>query len=384
MSIGNEKSLVSKILSWGALATLLIVTPWSTLDPINVPKYTTLAITGGVVLILLIRNFMQIANKENKALLAISGLFLLFLLAAFFVSPIDKATQLFGVNGRNTGLITYVSLLVLFVAAATLTKKGFEKRITFTLIIGGALSVIYGLVQAFNLDPASWVNPYSPVIGFLGNPDFQSSFIGIAAVAVCAIALTPGSSQLNRSVALIYIAVSLFVISKSDAQQGYLVLIAGASSVVGIYLYQSKVKRFTSGYLILLLIGFFTIALGSVNKGPLASILHKDSVIYRGDYWRAGWKITVEHPFFGVGIDSFGDYFLKYRDLIAVNHTFAEYADSAHNYFLDFAGANSFRSINICSWWKYRGGTSIWYSGQPHSNNCIHIGRFWCWSCWRA
>ena len=46
----------------------------------------------------------------------------------------------------------------------------------------GVASLGYGLVQALGGDPFDWVNPYSPVFGFLGNPNFQSSFAALALI----------------------------------------------------------------------------------------------------------------------------------------------------------------------------------------------------------
>ena len=72
MSLNNEKNLVSRVLSWGALATLLTVTPWATLDPINVPKFSVLAFTGGILIALILRNLKVICTKENSSLFIIS------------------------------------------------------------------------------------------------------------------------------------------------------------------------------------------------------------------------------------------------------------------------------------------------------------------------
>jgi O-antigen ligase len=339
----NEKRLAGKILALGSLATLLIVTPWWTVDPINVPKFSALVISAGLLLGLMVKNYKVITSPQNRVLLSFSLLFMLFLSTAFFFSEINKVTQLIGVTGRNTGLLTYVSLLLIFIAAASYTTKGFERTLIHTLMVGGSLSVIYGLMQSLKLDPADWVNSYNPVIGFLGNPNFQTSFIGMVGISVSAL-LLGGKLKLSfRLLGVVYILVTLFVISRGDSQQGFLVFIAGATVIGGMYVFQFKLKKFSWVYLTLALFGFITVALGTLRQGPLSSLLYKDSVTYRGDYWRAGWKITTENPFFGVGLDGYGDWYRRARTIEATVRRGPDVtSNAAHNVLLDLSSNGGF------------------------------------------
>ena len=339
----NDKLFLGKLLSLGSLTTLLIVTPSTTLDPINVPKYAVLVLIAGIALAVIIRNYKEVRKRENRLVVLVGVVFLLMLLLAFIASKINPWAQLFGVNGRNTGLFTYFSLLTLFSAAALLTTKGFEGTYSKTLLVGGVASTLYGLLQSFELDPADWVNSYSPVIGFLGNPNFQSSFIGMSCVVAVSLMLHIGSSKRNQLALLAYTLVGLFVISRSDAQQGYLVFLAGLVSVFGIYVWQSNLKKLFIPYLVLSVIGFIVVALGTLNKGLLASVLYKDSVTYRGDYWRAGWRVTLENPIFGVGLDGYGDWYRRARTVEATLRRGPDVtSNAAHNVLLDLSSNGGF------------------------------------------
>jgi hypothetical protein len=141
--------------------------------------------------------------------------------------------------------------------------------------------------------------------------------------------------------------VSLYVIKETASQQGFLVLLIGCAVAVGIFAIQkSKVLGFS--YLGLSTIGFIAVLLGSLSKGPFASLLFKDSVTYRGDYWRAGWKMTVDNPIFGVGLDSYGDWYRRSRTIEATLRRGPDTtSNAAHNVFLDFSSYGGFPLLLI-------------------------------------
>ncbi|NBO72959.1 O-antigen ligase family protein, partial [bacterium] len=87
------------------------------------------------------------------------------------------------------------------------------------------------------------------------------------------------------------------------------------------------------------LLGIFTF-LGTAGLGPLI-FLRQETVIFRIDYWRAGLKMSLAHPFFGVGIDSYGDFYQQYRSFEATYRTGPErVTNTAHNIFLDIASGS--------------------------------------------
>jgi hypothetical protein len=90
---------------------------------------------------------------------------------------------------------------------------------------------------------------------------------------------------------------------------------------------------------------------GSLNKGFFASLLYKDSVTYRGDYWRAGWNMSVDHPIFGVGLDNYGDWYRRSRTVEATIRRGPDaVSNAAHNVYLDISSNGGFplMIIYIC------------------------------------
>lgn len=95
-----------------------------------------------------------------------------------------------GVYGRSIGALTYISLLILFFAAVISATISNSATLLKSLVYLGIATAAYGLIQYFDLDPILTTKTYNPVKGFFGNPNFQSSFLGIAAVAAVSFILS--------------------------------------------------------------------------------------------------------------------------------------------------------------------------------------------------
>ena len=285
-------------------------------------------------------------GRYKTPLILISG-FIAWQFIVFFVSDASKYQQFFGTSGRNTGFISYLALSILFVVSMAASATIFLNRFLMTALVVGLASISYGLIQALGGDPFDWVNAYSPVFGFLGNPNFQSSLLGILGSVVFAQFLS-GTVKLKVKVAyLAYLLITVYVIRETASQQGFLVLLIGSVIALGVYVNQrSKVLGYS--FLGLSLTGFVAVLVGTLNKGPFASLLYKDSVTYRGDYWRAGWKMTLENPIFGVGLDSYGDWYRRSRTIEATLRRGPEVtSNAAHNVFLDISAYGGFPLVLI-------------------------------------
>jgi O-antigen ligase len=337
------KNRLGQIVVWGAGATTLLVTPFFSYDPINVPRFIVLFVFGLMGFFLLLGARRGIATK-NRVVVGVSILFIAWGLIATFASGINLNEGLFGVTGRQTGLLAYLALITLMISGVVASSEGLSRKLALTLVGLGILSGLYGVLQSFGADPFDWINPYSPVFGFFGNPNFQASFMGIAAVAAIAMSLESSAKPQNRIGLLAFVALALFNIYESKSQQGYLVFIAGVV-VVG-YLYvrgNKKLRKLTSSYIVAAIVGFVAVVLDILQKSPWSSILYKESVTFRGDFWRAGWKMTVDNPVFGVGLDGYRDHYRASRDVVTALRPGSDaMTDSAHNVFLDISSGGGF------------------------------------------
>jgi O-antigen ligase len=341
------ESMLGTLLVCALISATLLVTPLWSLDPINPIKMLAVSAFGfmGLGVLLINQKVLQLGRFRVPTLL-ISG-FIGWQVAVILVSGGEKFQQLFGTTGRNTGLITYLAFSMLFVVSMTASSTSFLNRFLFAVLVAGVTSLGYGAMQAVGADPLEWGISYSPVFGFLGNPNFLSSLLGILG-AVVFTQLLSGSVKIQiKATYLAYLLITLFVIKETASQQGFLVLLIGSSVSLGVLVNQ-KSRVLGNSYLGIAVVGFISVLVGTLNKGPLAPLLYKDSVTYRGDYWRAGWKMTVENPIFGVGLDSYGDWYRRSRTVEATLRRGPEVtSNAAHNVFLDFSAYGGFPLVLI-------------------------------------
>ena len=337
------------IVVWGVGTTTLLVTPFFSYDPINVPRFIVVLVFGLMGFFLILVSRMKWLSTKYRGVLGVSLLFIIWGLVATFASGVNLIEGLFGVTGRQTGLLAYFALIALMVSGVVSSSDKLNRKLVFTLLGAGTLSGLYGVLQSFGGDPFDWINPYSPVFGFFGNPNFQASFMGIAAVAAVAMASKSAAKPRIGIGLLVFIALAFFNIYESKSQQGYLVFLAGVV-IVG-YLFvrgNDKLKKLTPLYLVASALGFVAIVLDVLQKLPWGSILYKESVTFRGDFWRAGWKMTIDNPVYGVGLDGYRDHYKASRDVVTALRPGSDaMTDSAHNIFLDISSSGGFPLLII-------------------------------------
>jgi len=307
-----HRQAINWLLVGGSLVSLFL---WATLvDPFNAPKSWILFSTGFWLLGWV---GFQLRSRWNSALekqiLTLSGALALALIAAF-VATDQKMQGLFGDYARRTGLLSYLSLIIFFVAAALLFSLSNISLFDRVILVVGFVIGFYGFLQHFKIDFIHWNNPYNSVLSTLGNPDFAAAVMAIFMVLAFGLAINSSKSPLTRTWSFFNIALLLITIVFSQVRQGLLAGGAGIAFIVIIWVHQRQKKAAWGIAALALLIGAFGL-IGMLNQGPLKNLFYKVSVTYRGDYWRAGVRMFKSHPWFGVGLDRYGAYFRQYRDV---------------------------------------------------------------------
>ena len=337
----KQPSVYNVVILFSFLGTLAI-SPWINKDSMIIPKLFLLFICASYLLPKIIYSIPDVLQfYKIKLLLIISTLILIQITVVAIISKAPFEQQLFGRTGRGLGIITTVSLLLVMLASAIFIKREKIKLLLNGLVISCLISSVYSIFQSFGVDFLKWDSKTNGVIGTLGNPNFQSSF---AALALIPTAVLFWNLKYKYIGSIFFSGVLIWVIFKTQSTQGF-VSAAVAILIFTIAISYQKYKPISFFLLLVLFFSGIVAILGMLNRGPLNSYLYKVSVQSRGDFWRSAFATANDHPFFGVGIDSFGDSYLKYRDQIAISHPWAEYADNAHNFFLEYAATAGYPMV---------------------------------------
>ena len=342
----KEINYLAKILIFGVMTITLIITPGLNKDSLVIPKVMIFFCLALYIVPTILKSLKgSLANPYIKKLTILVFLLLIdgILILLNSSAPIEQL--LFGRSGRAMGFITFISFITILLASAIIIKIVHTKILLNAIVVAGLVTSFYSCIQFFGLDVFKWSSKTNGIIGTLGNPNSQSSFAAMILIPTVVILWT---SKYKLLLVPFTVIVLLFTLYISQSTQGYVSAISSVLAITLIFLwYRNKLTFF-------ILTVFSTISgivavFGMLGHGPLSYYLYKISVQSRGDFWRSAITTGNSHPIFGVGFDSFGDYMLKYRDEVAASHSFAEYADSAHNFYLDYlaTGGYVFLLLNI-------------------------------------
>jgi O-antigen ligase len=319
------------------LGSLILVTLWfqpTLADPFNSPKLWLL-IFFAAWLIGYIYSFKNviISIKPIKLTFRLTLMFLSFLILSTLVSNF-RYVAIFGDTQRRNGFLQYLALSVILIATSIFIRAHNAKKIFFVTYFIALISVIYSLMQTTGNDFVNWNNQYNAVISTLGNPNFAAAAMAIMGVLTFCSIFIDALDQNHRFVAGLLTISLLFVIYRSNARQGLISYILGVGVFISIWIWGKNRKL---GF-IATIIGFifFIVSIfGMLQTGPLEKYLYKESVSIRGYYWRAGIEMFKDHPFFGIGIDSYGYYFKEFREVqYPLTYGYDITSSNAHNTFI--------------------------------------------------
>ena len=262
-------------------------------------------------------------------------LFVAQLLLALLLSPGDFSFHLYGTSNRNTGFLAYLFLIFLLFASAASASTTVLKKFAYSLLGVGTFLGLYGLGQWQGVDVFDYVNAYgSNVFATFGNPNFHSAFMGMTAAVGLTLGIFGHMKMAQRAglIAICVIAISNVYLS---SDQGYLNFLAGFLAAALVYLFSKKKMILAWTGLALSSLGGLLVLAGILNSGPLAELLYKSSLQARGFYWRAAVNMMFERPFFGVGLDGFGNWYRRARTESAAEFNSGIVSDTAHNIPLD-------------------------------------------------
>jgi O-antigen ligase len=263
-------------------------------------------------------------------LCSIAFIIQMVLVVATSIAPFEQ--EFFGRTGRALGFATYFSLIIVMLATALYATLEKSKTICAGVLLACLVSSSYSVIQNFGYDVFNWVTMTNGIIGTLGNPNFQSSLVAMALMPSLVILVGSRKNQVITTFIVSFLLLTLYI---CESTQGYIASAVSLGVFLSMYLWFRNKKTFFIYNLLLFSAGLIAI-LGMLNKGPLSSYLYKVSVQSRGEMWRTAYNTIRDNPAFGVGLDSFGDVSLQYRDQKTANGI-NEFTDNAHNFFLQFA-----------------------------------------------
>ena len=315
------------------LVTMSIGFGW-TFDSINTVKLFMLSMVAGMAFSSVWAELIRIKFLVDKLIISAAFLFLIALINPLLFSGSPISQQIYGVSGRNLGFLHYLFLIMIFLSAYLIGDLKYSEKFLNALAFSGIAEAIYGLMQYTGNEIISWRNPDKWVMGTFGNPNFLSSFLAMSLSAVIW-KIIRSRRLLSRFLYCGSFFLILSAIVASHSSQGIFLtaILISCHAIWALFKISRKGGVFASVLFIIILL---LALLGLLQKGPLALYVYQDSVSFRGDYWRSGFRMFSHNWLAGVGLDSYGDFYRLYRDSEAAHRRGLEVtSNSAHNIFID-------------------------------------------------
>lgn len=326
----------------------ICTTPYVVFDPINLPRLVVVTV-GGLILgsMFFSKEIFQKQIKQ-KAFTILLSLMSFDLVVLLIFSGTNFSRSLYGTAGRNTGFIFYAMMAVILVMAAHISSDIFISKVEWICIILGIATSIYGILQHFSLDPINWQNKYGPEVGFFGNVDFQSGFLGIISIIIASFLIRERRNSQRRILGFLTLLFNLVAMNFTGASQGFFILAIGLITMFYFFSYVRFRKQFyiLSSLLISVILLFIIEIITNIRIFKLDFL--DSNLEVRNQFWQSGVNMTKQNPFLGVGFDGYIDWYRRARPITALTDQFSTvYADAAHNIFLDISSSGGIPLLTL-------------------------------------
>ena len=208
----EQPSIQARLIAFILLSVTVVFWSQGT-DPFNRPKLVILVV-GVAALVGSKAASLRRFKKQPKIKIEEIAIwfFVLALLSSFLFSGAPKLQMFFGTYSRNTGMLNYICLALLFYFALHLQSNAdFRKVLRYFLIsFGLVVSVSIIEISGINIQRVSLIFKGS-LIGTFGNPNFISAYLGMCGTVLFVLFLGWKTSLLKRSILLLPFFVSLLL-----------------------------------------------------------------------------------------------------------------------------------------------------------------------------
>ena len=318
----------------------LLVLPGITYDEFKVPKVTLLLLGVGIAgSARLARMGRKVFTEFDGRMMAVAGLLLVPLTISWTFSDL-KEWALMGQYFRYQGLLPY-ALFALYGVLVSAAFKGRARTIAWALVLSGAATGIYSLIQAFHLDPlfpVSTTGGFQPTFSSVGNSNFSGAWH--AMTLPVAIGLSLSEHGRRREISIV---VSLLIVPGvffSASQGAWLAASGGLLAFAGLLIgRRSKIAR----VLCFLAVGVLAfVAVGTVVAVTLsdkALELLGPTIQDRAWGWEAALEAWKADPIVGRGPNTFA--LFSHQFSAVEERIFAfDYTDDPHSVPLFFLASS--------------------------------------------
>jgi len=356
-----SENTLAKLVYVGVPLTSIFILTGTVSDPVNVTKLVVASLTAFAILAVVLFSGLKDLWKLSALFTASAVLLLATMINASLSSESAFVANLYGISGRNTGLLAYFSFLSIALGASLLREKKSFEKLTIGLLIAGVINVFYCLWAWQVGDFISWNNPFGTILGTFGNPNFISSFLGIFISATTSYLILARNPLIVKVFSALLILVAFFEVLHTHSIQGVVVTAIGLTYNGFLFVRSiTKTNLWSFSYLAAAIsVGLLAVA-GMLQVGPLTKYLYKTSVSLRGEYWQAGINMGQSHPITGIGMDGYGNLYRQARDASAlILPGVSVITNAAHNVVVDFFAYGGYPLLFAYLFFLFFGAKSI-------------------------